>query len=113
MTLVISGFLLPANEACEGNVFTGLSAHRAISGQGGSLSGGGSLSRGVSVSGVTVQRGLCSAGGSLPRGPLSGESLFSGDLCRGDPRTVKSRRYASYWNAFLFFTFFSNSHRLF
>ena len=42
---------------------------------------GGSLSRGVSV-----QRGLC------PRG----------SLLQTPPRTVTSGRYASYWNAFLF-----------
>ena len=50
---------------------------------------GGSLSRGVSVQGVSVQEGLCPGG-----------------LCQGDPRTVKSGRYASYWNAFLLFCVF-------
>ena len=83
MTLVISGFLLPANEACEGNVFTGLSAHRAVSGQGGFCLG------------VSVQRGLCQGshcpgGGSLSRGslsrrPLSWESLSRGGSLSGRP----------------------------
>ena len=34
-------------------------------------------------------------------GSLSGRSLSRGGLCQGDPHTVKSGRYASYWNAFL------------
>ena len=58
-------FLPPANEVCEGYVFTGICLSIR-----GSLSGGqGSLSRGTGV--------------------------------RETPRTVKSRRYTSYWNAFL------------
>ena len=44
---------------------------------------GESLSRRVSVRGVSVQGCLCPGG-----------------LCQGDPRTVKSGRYASHWNAF-------------
>ena len=30
-----------------------------------------------------------------------GVSLSKGGLCQGDPRTVKSGRYASHWSAFL------------
>ena len=55
----------------------------------GSLSRG-SLSREVSVQGVSIW-GSLSKGGFCP-----------GGLCQGDPRTVTSGRYASYWNAFLF-----------
>ena len=53
---------------------------------------GRSLSKGVSVHGgeVCVQRGCLSMGGSLS----------------GKPPTAKSGRYASYWNAFLFFLCF-------
>ena len=77
--------------------------------QGGSASRGtsvhlvsvwGSLSRAVSLQLVSVQGGVSVQWGSL----------FSGGLClkvsvqegQRDPLTVKSRRYASYWNAFLF-----------
>ena len=108
--------LPPANEVCEGYVFTGvLSVHRGVSVsvwrrvslqvvsvQGGSLSRVVSIQGGVSVWGVSVQGGLC-PGGSLSRGSLSR------GVCQGDPpdrapppHTVTSGRYASYWNAFLF-----------
>ena len=52
--------------------------------------------RGVSVQGrVSVCGGLC-PGGSLSRGSLSR------GLCPWrPPTTVKSERYASYWNVFL------------
>ena len=61
-------------------------------------------------SGVSIQGGLC-PGGLCPRGSLSrrvsvqGVSV-QGNLCPGvsvreTPRMVKSRWYASYWNAFL------------
>ena len=60
---------------------------------GGGLCLGESLSRWLSVQGVSVQGDLCLGG-----------SLSKGGLCQGDhPRTVKSGRYTSYWNAFLFF----------
>ena len=55
----------------------------------GSLSGGWGLCPG---DGVSVQGGLC---------PVK-EVFVQGGLCQGDPRTVKSGQYASYWNAFLF-----------
>ena len=51
-----SWFLLPVNEVCEGNVFTGICPS----------TGGG---------------GLCPRGGSLSRGCL----CKGGDLCQGDP----------------------------
>ena len=80
----------------------------------------GSLLRGS----LSKGEGLC-LGGFCPGGTMSGglcpKSLCSGGLCwgvsvqgqrslsrgvsvfvQGDPRTVKSGRYASYWNAFLF-----------
>ena len=50
---------------------------------------GGSLSR----------RGLCPVGGLCPGG---GGLCPGGSLSRRPPRTVMRRRYASYWNAFLF-----------
>ena len=72
-------FLSPANEVAEGNVFTPVcdSVHRS---------------------------GLCPAGrvsikGSLPR--AGGGSPSRGVTVRETPRTVKSRRYTSYWNASL------------
>ena len=68
-------FLPPANEVCEGYVFTGVclstgevSVHR------------GSVSRGVSVQGVSVQGVLC-PGGSLSRGV----SVQGGSLSRETP----------------------------
>ena len=65
----------------------------------GSLSRG-SLSKEVSVQGVSIQSGLClvGVGGLCPRVGVS----VQGGLSPGTPRTVKSGRYASYWNAFLF-----------
>ena len=68
--------------------------------------GGGSIWG--SLSGVvSVQMGPCPEG-TLSRGSLSGGSLSGGSLSRGvsvreTPRTVKSGRYASYWNAYLLF----------
>ena len=55
-------------------------------------SGGGSLSRGISVQGVSVSTGVSvlGGGGSLSRGSLS-----------GGLRNQKSGRHASYGNAFL------------
>ena len=81
-------------------LFTGGSLFR------GSLSKEVPLSRGALSKGVSVQGGLCSGGlcpkggglcprGSLSRGSLSGESL-------------SGRRYASYWNVFLFKQYFSS-----
>ena len=57
-------------------------------------------SRGVSVQRVvSVQGGLC-PGGSLSRGvSVQGVSLTE----TPPPRTLKNRQYASYWNAFLYF----------
>ena len=70
----------------QGNIFTGVC-----------LSTGGSSSWGVSV-----QDGLC-PGGSISRMVFVQYVVsVQGDLCQGDPRMVKSGRYASYWNAFLF-----------
>ena len=78
----------------------------------------GSLSHGVSVLGGLCPRwslsgGLCS-GGSLSGGLCSGRCLSRGVSVRGvsvmeTPRTVMSRRYASYWNAFLLlFVYYTN-----
>ena len=87
---------------------------------GGSLSGvsvwglcpGGSLSgKGVSVWG-SLSGGLClgvSVQGGLSRGVCPGESLSGrgrGVSVRETPRMVTNGRYASYWNAFLFFIYF-------
>ena len=80
---------------------------------GGSLSGG-SLSEGsfpgglclrVSVQGVSVWGGSLSAvglcpGGLCPGGLCPGGSVW-GSLLEKAPLMVTSRRYASYWNAFL------------
>ena len=58
--------------------------------------------------------GVGGSRGSLSRGGLClGEVSVQGGICQGDhPRIVKSGRYASYWNAFLFVTYFHN-HLLF
>ena len=85
----------------------------------GSLCPGESLSRvlcpGFSVQGISV-RGLCPGGLCLGVCPWGSLSL---DRCQGDPPdrdspdrdppcTVKSGRYTSYWNAFLFGRLFSS-----
>ena len=78
----------------QGNVFTRVchSVH-GVSVQGG-LCPGGSRSRGLCTGGwVSVQGGLSSRG-SLSRG--------EGFCQEYPPCMVKSGRYASYWNAFLF-----------
>ena len=85
--------LPPANEVCEGYVFTGvcLSTRGSRSLSKGSMSQGGvsvwgvSLSRGsLSRGGVSVQGGsLCPGGESLSRGSLSRGSLFRGISVRG------------------------------
>ena len=68
----------------------------------------GSLSRAISV----WVGGLClgvSVWGSLSRGVCPGESLSGrgrGVSVRETPRMVTNGRYASYWNAFLFFIYF-------
>ena len=66
---------------------------------------GGSLSRGVSLS----RWGLC-PGGSLSRGCLSGGGSLSGGgggFVRQTLHTVTCGQYASYWNAFLLISLFS------
>ena len=97
------GFLPPANEVCEGYVFTGvcLSTWGSLSLSGGSLSqeglclGGpcpGGLCLRVSVQGVYVWGSLCTVGsvqeclcpgGSLSGGLCPGRSLSGGSLSRG------------------------------
>ena len=124
----MSSFYRPQTKLWEGNVFTpvcdsvhgGVSLSRVslcpgwVSVQGAlypwGLCPGGSLSRGVSVQGVSVQ-GVSVQGGLCPGGLCPGGSLSWG-ICQGDPRTVKSRQYASYWNAFLFFIFPEGKTRL-
>ena len=95
-------FYRPLTKLREGNVFTPVcdSVHR-----------GGSLSGGMSVPGVLCPEGSRSVGGgslsvgeSLSMGGFCPGELYPGSLCQGDPPppcTVKNRRYASYWNAFL------------
>ena len=52
---------------------------------------------------LSVHGGVSVQGeGSLSRGGLCQGGLCPGSLCQGDPRTVKSGRYASYWIAFLY-----------
>ena len=110
MIYFLEPFLPPANEVCEGYVFTGVclstgggsrSLIREVSIPGwGSLSRGGgswSLSRGVSIPGASVQGDISVqgvSGGSLSRrvlsqgvsvqgrGTLSGRSLSRGSLSR-------------------------------
>ena len=90
--------LLPTSKRSlgQGNIFTGICLS----------TGRGSLSRRVSVKGSPFN-GLCLGGlcpGDLyPGGSVSRGSL-SGGLCPPEQRPpcmVKSRQYASYWNAFL------------
>ena len=75
----------------------------------------GSLSRGVAVQGRFCPGGLCPGGVSIQGVSvwglcmgvsvwvwfLSGSLCPGGGLCQGDG-TIKSGRYASYWNVFLF-----------
>ena len=98
----------------EGNVFTPV-CH--------SVHGGGEFTVPACITGRMTRWGLCPGevsvqwgafpgglclGGLCPGGP-SPEGVFvqKGGLCPGrvsvreTPNTVKSRRYASYWNAFL------------
>ena len=115
--LSISALLPPANEVCEGNVFTDvcLSTWGSLFRGGfcpgglypGGLCPGGPLSRGVSIQG----KGLYPGEGSLSRERVSvqGKGLCPGEgsLSRGvsvreTPHTVTCGWYASYWNAFLF-----------
>ena len=95
--------LPPANEVCEGNVFTGVCAQ-------GSLSKGESLSKG---GGVSVQGGgLCPRGGSLSRGLCPSRGLYPGGPCQGDPPQYGNEQAVhdtSYWNAFLFYLTFITS----
>ena len=74
------------------------------------------LCPGGSLSGGFLSRGLCPVG-SLPGGSLSSRGLcpvgvsvqgVSVQLQTPPPGTVKSGRYASYWNAFLFKVFIIN-----
>ena len=75
--------LQPANEVWGKVIFS----QACLSAHGGCLCPGG----GVSVKGGSLSReGVCQGG------------LCPGSLCQGDPRTVKSGRYASYWIAFLY-----------
>ena len=56
---------------------------------------------------VSVQRDLCPGGGvSVQEGVSVWLGSLSGGLCKGDPHMIKSRWYASYWNAFLFYVVF-------
>ena len=73
--------LPPANEVCEGYVFTGVCLYTG----------------GISVWRIFVQVVSVWGGVSVQ----VGGSLSKGVLCQGDPRTVTSGWYASYWNAFL------------
>ena len=78
-------FIPPANEVCEGNVFTGIC-----------LSTGGCLCPGVSVQGVFVQEGFCPggglrAGGLCTEGSLSVWVSVQGCLCQGDLPYGKER----------------------
>ena len=124
----------PANEVCEGYVFTPVC--QSFCSRGGSLfapqvTWPGVLSRGVSIwevsaFGVSVPGGLCPGGevsvqGDLcPGGSLSGgslsrrRSLSGGSLSRGvsvketprqrHPLICVSGWYTSYWNAFLYYS---------
>ena len=91
--------LPPANQVCEGYVFTSVCLSRVSAGV--SVQGW-SMSRGVSFQGLSVRRGLCPGQVSVQVG-----SLYTGGLCHGDPPiTIMCRQYASYWNAFLFIDYF-------
>ena len=89
----------------QGNVFT--SVCQSFCSRGVEVSVRGSLCPGGVCPGVSVQVG------SLSRGVVS----VQGGLCRGDisvqgdsPRTVKSGRNASYWNAFLLWLWTQHVH---
>ena len=90
---------------CPGGLCPGRSLSRWVSVQG-------SLSRGVSVQGSlcprgSLSRGLCPWGVSVLGGLCLGGLCPWGGLCHGDHHhTITSGWYASYWNAFLFYSYF-------
>ena len=102
-----------------GSLSRGVSVQGVCLREGGSLSRG-SLSKGVSVLGVSVQRVYVSGEGVSVQGvSVQGVSVQEG-LCLWetpgpldrDPHTVMSRRYTSYWNAFLLRKSFDNFYQI-
>ena len=76
---------------------------------------GGSLSRGISVQGVSVKgvsfQGVSVQGRSLSRGiNVQGVSIQGISVRETPAHTVTCGRYASYWNAFLWYFFFAEQH---
>ena len=65
---------------------------------------GGVSVQGVSVQGVSVQgvSVLCPGGVSVQEVSVQGVSVQGVSVRETPPNTVKSGRYISYWNAFLF-----------
>ena len=87
-------FLPPANEVCDGYVFTDVCLFTGWGGRSWSLSVGVTVRGGSPSRGVSVQGALCLEGLYAGRGVCPGETETS---C-----TVTSGRYASYWNVFVF-----------
>ena len=118
-------FVTAGNSSCGKVMFSQACAKNSVHGEGVSVPActtGHMTREGVPVQGGLCPGGLCPGGlcpsGSLSRsvffhrGPLSGGGVsvqgeglcLRGSLLERPPTscTVKSRRYASYWNAFLF-----------
>ena len=100
--------LRPANEICEGYVFTRVCLSTGVCvwqggmhGRGGHVWQGCVHGRGVQAGGV--QAGGVQAGGVHGRGH-GGVCVVGGHACHGRYHGIRSMsgRYASYWNAFLF-----------
>ena len=112
MFLHLCFILFTGEVSFQGGLFPGVS----VQGPGGSLSWG-AVQGDLCQWGVSVQGGgLCPGRGSLSREGVSVQGVsvqgasaqvvsVLGVFCQGDPRSVKSRRYAFYLNAFLFFNF--------
>ena len=125
--------LPPANEVCEGYIFTGV----CLSTGGACMAGGSVRGRecawlGVCMAGGHAWRGVCMVGACMVggcawqggmhgggihgRGPAWQGACMAGGVCMPcmpPPwqilllwHTVNERRYASYWNAFLFRNFY-------
>ena len=102
-----ANLLPPANEVCEGYVFTPVShsVHRGgVCGRGACVAGGHAWWRGMRGQGGMCGGGACVAGGHAWQGGMCGR----GCACHAHLPLDTTRygrpmrgRYASYWNAFL------------
>ena len=90
-------FLPPANEVCEGYVFTGVCPR-----EGACMAGGGMCGRGMHGRGACMAGGMHGGGHAWQEGMCGRGACMAGGM-HGGYYEVRSRsgRCASYWNAFL------------